>query len=306
MDSVAVLMSTYNGEKYIEEQIESILGQSGVELSLFIRDDGSTDGTLRIIERYVDANANVHFVRGDNLGVGNSFMQLLYGVGDAFDYYAFSDQDDVWLPDKTTQAIAFLQKEESPALYASNQTLVDQSMNEIGLRYTEEVNVSYRQIMCKNLIAGCTFVWNRELNNLIIQKDRRPSTQLLRNRIHDVWVAMAASVVGDIIYDNNSYILYRQHDANVVGVKKQPIIIQWIQKIRNSELRRGRSGICREIVESFEDRMDVKTVQELSLYANYRRSLRDKVALLKRQKGISDISHESGLALSCKIMLGLF
>ena len=94
---VAVLMSTYNGEKYIRDQIDSILSQIKVNVTLFIRDDGSTDSTVKIITQYTEKYSNIKFWVGENIGVGNSFMQLLYSLTDEFDYYAFSDQDDIWL-----------------------------------------------------------------------------------------------------------------------------------------------------------------------------------------------------------------
>ena len=100
MDKVAILMSTYNGEKYLDEQIGSILAQEGVDVTLYIRDDGSSDRTAEIIKYYCKRYHNVSFTQGENLGVGNSFMQLVYDAKDVYDYYAFADQDDIWLRDK--------------------------------------------------------------------------------------------------------------------------------------------------------------------------------------------------------------
>ena len=92
---VAVMMSTYNGELYIEEQIESILQQPGVDVFLYIRDDGSSDGTLRILQKYSSTD-KVHIQYGKHIGIGNSFMELLWSLPDTYDYYSFSDQDDIW------------------------------------------------------------------------------------------------------------------------------------------------------------------------------------------------------------------
>ena len=106
MHNIAVAMSTYNGELYIKEQINSILEQKNVKVELFVRDDGSKDKTLGILETYGEKWNNIHFIKGENLGVGNSFMELLYSIGCEYEYYAFADQDDVWLPDKLNQGIA--------------------------------------------------------------------------------------------------------------------------------------------------------------------------------------------------------
>lgn len=94
--NVAVLMSTYNGEKYIKEQIESILGQENVSVEIFIRDDGSIDHTVDIVEKY----DNINIIRGENIGVGNSFMELVYKVPNSFDFMLLRIKNDIWLNNK--------------------------------------------------------------------------------------------------------------------------------------------------------------------------------------------------------------
>ena len=108
---VSVLMSTYNGEKYLHEQINSILGQQGVEIHLLIRDDGSSDGTVEICKEYAKKYNQITFYQGENLGVGKSFLDLLKHAPDA-DYYSFADQDDVWLEDKIIRAVTMIKKAE--------------------------------------------------------------------------------------------------------------------------------------------------------------------------------------------------
>lgn len=124
MYKVAVLLSTYNGSKYIKEQIDSILSQEGVNIDIYIRDDGSTDETVNIIYEY--KSNNIFLTEGKNIGVGNSFMELLYSVPEIYDYYAFADQDDIWSEKKIRIAIEVLQKNKKH-LYASNQELIDKS-----------------------------------------------------------------------------------------------------------------------------------------------------------------------------------
>lgn len=100
MYKVAVLLSTYNGSKYIKEQIDSILSQEGVNIDIYIRDDESTDETVNIIYEY--KSNNIFLTEGKNIGVGNSFMELLYSVPEIYDYYAFADQDDIWSEKENT------------------------------------------------------------------------------------------------------------------------------------------------------------------------------------------------------------
>ena len=125
---VAVIMSTYNGEKFLDEQINSILSQKDVVVHLYVRDDGSTDSTRQILSNTQKNNKNLHLFFENNIGVGNSFMKCLYYAKANYDYYAFSDQDDIWLPEKLIKAITFLE-ENHKELYCSNQMCVDRYGN---------------------------------------------------------------------------------------------------------------------------------------------------------------------------------
>ena len=306
MDRVAVLMSTYNGEKFLAEQIESILAQEGVEITLFIRDDGSTDQTIRIIREFSQKHSEIVFMEGKNVGVGNSFMQLVYGAGEAFDFYGFSDQDDVWLPQKVRQAVESIRGYTIPVLYCSNQLLVDKEGARIGMRHERMVDTSFCQILCNNQISGCTMLWNASLQRLLTDAQRRPSEGLLRKRIHDVWVAMVASVTGKIVYDENACILYRQHENNVVGVKKQSILREWREKLRNKGLRNGRSSLATEILANYRDRIESERIREtLRVCSQYASSAKDKLSLL-RDPTIRKCSDEGLWMYGVKILFELF
>lgn len=304
--NIVVAMSTYNGELYIQEQIDSILEQKNVKVDLFVRDDDSKDKTLEILKTYAKKRNNIHFIKGENLGVGNSFMELLYSIGCQYDYYAFADQDDVWLPDKLNQGIAKIKGSNTPLLYVSNQILVDKDLNRLKMRFEVPPGISYKQILCQNQVSGCTMIWNKELQKLLIGGNRRPSKGLLKNRIHDVWVAMVASVAGKIIYDANSYILYRQHENNVVGVKKNSIIKQWMKKLKDDSQRNGRSKLCKEIYEKFGDIMfDEECKRKLDIYGNYRNEWHKKIELFQ-DSDLTNYTGESEFGLKMKILLNLF
>ena len=304
MYRVAVLMSTYNGEKYIKEQIDSILLQETVEVTLMVRDDGSSDRTIEIIKEYQKSNGNIKLDIGKNVGVGNSFMQLVYDAGDEYDYYAFADQDDVWLHRKLINAINKIENREKPALYTSNQILVNSELEKIGMRYSAKPDTSFRQTMCQNKVSGCTMVWNKTLQKLLINTARRPTAKLLRMRIHDVWVAMVADVAGEIIYDNEGYILYRQHDNNVVGVRKPSLIKQWIEKIKDPEQRNGRSIICKEIFNGYKD-LNNPDIAFIEMCGNYQKNANLKRKLLQDSSIISH-TNESRVGFVVKVMTNLF
>lgn len=305
-DKVAVLMSTYNGEKYLKEQIESILNQQEVEITLLIRDDGSIDNTVSIIEEYKRSNKNIELTVGDNIGVGNSFMQLVYNAGDYYDYYAFADQDDVWKKNKIVKAIEMISDYNTPACYCSNQLLVDKSGKCMRERHSGIIDTGYMQILCDNKVTGCTMVWNLVLQQHLIDPIRRPSKEVLHKRIHDVWVSMVASTIGDIIYDENSYIFYRQHENNVVGVEKSSIINEWKKKICNPQLRAGRSSLASEIVKKYGDIIrDVTVLERLKSYAFYKHSFLIRIGLMKDIE-VCQYTGESPVMLKIKILMGLF
>lgn len=301
--SVAVLMSTYNGERYLDEQIASVFGQQGVEIQLFVRDDGSQDCTLQILEKYGDS---IYLIKGNNVGVGNSFYSVLLEAGTSFDYYAFCDQDDIWLPSKLNRAIDAISHTEYPVCYCSNQTLCDKDGKITGNRYSNPVETNYLKILNNNNVTGCTMVWNKRLQKLLTDSSRLPSRELLIVRIHDVWVAMVASVVGGIHYDFGSYIYYRQHEHNVVGVKKKPLISQWKLKIGNKSIRNGRSKLAKEIIQKYGDLIqDTSTKEKLTEFADYQSSFSAKVRLLC-EHDLGKYTDEPLWQLRLKIMLNLF
>ncbi len=307
MKTVAVLMSTYNGEKYLREQIDSILAQAGVAASLFVRDDGSSDDTEQILAEYAEKDARVHYEMCENVGVGNSFMNLLYSAPEAFDYYAFSDQDDIWLPEKLSEAIETLE-ESGALLYASNQECVDKDGNSLGLRYAEgrEIFLSPVQIMERNMISGCTMVFGKNFRDILTSEDHRPTEGLLRNRIHDVWLAAAAATCGKIEYDGRAFIQYRQHENNVVGANehdRKREAKERKKKLKNKELRNGRSKFATEICEKFPEQ--AKGYPLLGICANAR-TCRGKRQILKNGKELRLYTGEGRLAFFLKVILGWF
>lgn len=298
-------MSTYNGSKYLREQIDSILRQEDANIHLFIRDDGSRDDTTRIIDEYINGNDSIHLILGENIGVGRSFMQLVYDTPNDYDYYAFSDQDDIWLPTKVKKAIACL-KDKKVALYCSNQTLIDRSGEIISTRHDSEPSLTWEQAVCNNRLSGCTMVWTKCFQKIVSENNRRPSNELLENRIHDVWFSAVAGLIGNIYFDQESFILYRQHENNVVGVKKTNVVKQWGDKVRNKKLRNGRSKLCKELYTNFEDLIaDNKIKERLKLYAYYNQNAKMKLNMI-RDRELEKYSADSLIGLKLKILIDLF
>ena len=160
MKKVNVLMSTYNGERYLKEQLDSILNQIGVEVDLLVRDDGSTDDTIKILEDYKKNNL-LDWYSGSNLKPAKSFMDLLKNSKKS-DYYAFADQDDYWEPIKLQNALKRLEKNTSNngKLYMSVLNVVDENLKFL---YKSKIpsKVTLKNEMIKNYATGCTMVFDK-------------------------------------------------------------------------------------------------------------------------------------------------
>lgn len=223
MKRIQVLMSAYNGAVYIREQLDSILGQDCeelgmAELSVFIRDDGSSDGTQEILEEYEKKYPKqIHWVQGKNKGVIGSFFELLKEADEDVDYYAFSDQDDYWMPDKLSSGIRLLEGTEdrgAPCLYCCRPKLTDEHLVEL----TEHIRrppvcPSFGNALIENVVTGCTAIINPSLRRLVAAE--LPKFTVM----HDRWLYLVASCFGTVIYDETPHICYRQHGGNVVGTK---------------------------------------------------------------------------------------
>lgn len=212
MKKICVLMSTYNGEKYLEEQLDSIINQKNVQVDILIRDDGSTDNTLKILEKYSKKYENITYYTGKNLRSAQSFMDLIYSCSE-YEYYAFADQDDVWDLDKLEIGISYLNKDYH--LYGCKKRIVDKNL--IPLKQKDEIplNLSLGSVLLKCHISGCTMVFDKFLRDTILKYRPREIT------MHDSWVLKVAICIGKVYFDNNAHMDYRQHENNVVGAKNK-------------------------------------------------------------------------------------
>lgn len=211
--TVTVLMSTYNGANFLKEQIESILAQVDVDVRILVRDDGSSDNTIKILKMY-EKKGYLKWYSGKNLGPAKSFLDLVNESSINSEFYAFSDQDDVWKKNKLKRAISKLKKYDNniPLLYTSNFELVDENLNPLPAVFHLTTTTLNDAIIC-SLGAGCTMVFNPKLLKAI--KGKVPQKIFM----HDDWVhKVCLSIGGVVIYDENFRgIYYRQHSNNVEG-----------------------------------------------------------------------------------------
>jgi glycosyltransferase involved in cell wall biosynthesis len=208
---IYVLMSTYNGERYIEEQISSILDQLPPNGRLLVRDDGSTDRTPEKIATVGDTR--IEMDRGENVGFARSFLSLLLRTPPQVDMVMFADQDDVWLPFKVGRAWEWLRPHaNTPALYCSAQMLVDESLNPQQRTPPWPRPPSFTGAIAENIVTGCTAALNSRAVELLKQAGIPPQV-----RFHDWWLYLVVSALGTVLVDDEPTILYRQHGGNIIG-----------------------------------------------------------------------------------------
>lgn len=301
MDKIQVLLSTYNGEKYLKEQIESILMQEEVEVSILIRDDGSCDRTVEIIENFAKENTNITYYKGTNLGPARSFLDLLNHSGE-FHYFAFADQDDVWKPNKLISAIHKLQEveENKPSLYLSALEVVDENLNPIEIKKVDG-NFCFEGEIIKNFATGCTQVFNKSLRNII--NSYTPNYLIM----HDSWITRVCYAIGgNVIIDDKSYILYRQHEKNVLGYQdkgfqklKRQFKIAFIDNIAM------RVSIAQELKNGYEKKLTNQVKEIIENLISYPTNKQAKKWLLKNKNFRTNNAKMNGAIKIC-ILLNKF
>lgn len=265
-------MSTYNGEKFLKRQLESILNQQGVAVELHIRDDGSQDSTVNILNEFSSEYGNISYYIGEkNLGSCGSFFKLMIAEYDA-DYYALSDQDDVWDKDKLLCAVNKLKlfPSDKPALYHSNLRIVDKNENFMRISHANpKISGAVYSYLAENLVTGCTAVYNKSLAQIIA--DVKPENFSM----HDTWLYTVASIFGNVVYDFEPHISYRQHGANVIGARKTRFGFESLKREFNKYFnwKDQHSFFNAQILKKqFGDLLNVETNQKLDELINYKNS----------------------------------
>ena len=217
---LAVLMSTYNGAQYLCEQLDSILAQkTDFIVDIWVRDDGSTDETCQILQRYSD-EGKLRWYSGENLRSAGSFMDLLLHCRTVYDYYAFADQDDYWLPEKLASGVQKLKTVSGPGFSFANATLVDSELNSLGRNvYRKSPALDLPTLSVAGGILGCTMIINSQLAD-ILREQPLPKQMVM----HDFYVALVCLLSGGKVrYDKEPRMYYRQHGSNVVGVSRSKL-----------------------------------------------------------------------------------
>lgn len=218
MDKVNVILSTYNGEKYISEQLESILLQTSVETFVTIRDDGSTDNTVKCIEEWKSRYPNrIEYIVGDNIGYRRSFLTCLKHAKDDYDYYAFADQDDVWCEEKCIRGIKkiHLYKEEC-AVYACSLSVTDDKLSPL---YKNDITSSPNTLLSffsRMRLPGCCMLFTKKTKKIAeLFSDLSLDNEFMLD--HDFIVGTVGYACGHVVRDDKEMILHRRQSKSLTN-----------------------------------------------------------------------------------------
>ncbi len=238
MERVDILLATYNGEKYLREQIDSILRQSYKDFRLIISDDGSEDSTKEILDEYVQKDGRIIvFCQKKNLGVTKNFEFLLSKVEN--EYFMFSDQDDIWKEDKIEKSLNKLKSENADLVY-SDLEVVDENLNVTYESYWKlkgfynriKEHNDFNSLYLNNYITGCTMLSKKELLDVIL-----PFPSESEFVIFDYWMALMISQKGKMAYIEEPLTKYRQHKKNTIGSRRRSDSIKSFEEIRELFIR---------------------------------------------------------------------
>ncbi len=224
--NINILLATYNGEEFLEQQLESILSQTHTNWKLYIHDDNSTDNTDKTIKTYVKKFPNKIIFLDDKVSFGNpskNFMYLLEKIDG--EYFMFCDQDDIWLPNKielTFNKMKQLEKTHSshiPLLTFTDLKVINANLEVINnsfWRYQKLnpcISQNWKKLLAQNVITGCTIMINKKAKEICLPYE-------LDIMVYDHWIGVNISKYGQVGYQNDQTILYRQHEHNTEGAKK--------------------------------------------------------------------------------------
>ena len=233
-DTIDILLPTYNGEKYLKEQLDSILNQTYKNIRLIISDDCSKDSTPKILEEYRKKDERIElYLQKENIGVVKGIEFLLKKVKS--NYYMLADQDDVWLPLKVEKSIETLKKQKADLVFGDLE-VVDQNLNTIFPSFGDFMLLnrkihkyidSYKVNYLYNCVTGCTVLSKKEFIEKIL-----PIPTESKYLIHDHWIGIIVALNGKLAYMPEKYIKYRQHGNNQVGTNKISHGFERLEQVR--------------------------------------------------------------------------
>ena len=230
---VAILLCTFNGALYLREQLESIAAQTHGNVQIWVSDDGSSDQTKAILSSAQQAwgEDRIKLLQGPGQGFARNFLFLTCHPDIEAEYFAFCDQDDIWLPDKLERALACIEDRphrtpEYPALYGGATMLIDAEGESLKSRTLQPISLGFSNALVQNFASGNTMVFNQALRNHVCQAGDN-----LNIVSHDWWLYIVGTAFNsDILFDSQPHVRYRQHKNNVIGANTK--LMQRLQRLR--------------------------------------------------------------------------
>lgn len=289
MKRVNILLSSYNGEEYIAEQIDSVMNQVNIEPLLTIRDDGSTDRTVAIAkEKAKEYPERIKVICGNNVGYRRSFLTLL-NLAEYSDYYGFCDQDDFWLPEKCIKAIERIEDtQKSCILYASGVILTDENLAVIGRTDSWNMPLTVESYFTRQRLAGCTYIFDNALRNIALRFSELnyPKAQMPD---HDFVLGSCAFSCGTVVLDRNTYIYHRRHGNSVTSGGLGVLNRIKVESGLVFKRKQVQSTMARELLEKCREDLTTEAAAFLQSVAKYNESLLNTFSLLRNNKMTTDM-----------------
>lgn len=221
LSSIAILLGSRNGESFLQQQLDSFTHQIYKHWNLYVSDDGSADLTPSIIQRFLKNQRDRGFLyKGPQKGFAANFMSLVSNTDIQSDYYAFSDQDDIWHPEKLERAASWLDGIDNniPALYCSRTVLIDENNNQIGFSPNYNKLPGFGNALLQNIASGNTMVFNHCARELLAKTENAPLVA------HDWSLYQIVTACGGVVhFDSKPSVYYRQHSKNMIGNGMSPM-----------------------------------------------------------------------------------
>lgn len=275
MNNITVIMSTYNGSKFVEKQIESILTQKGVNLTLYVRDDGSKDDTVKILQVLAKKHNNIIISPEQNVGWEHSFLIALKNAPKA-DFYAFSDQDDFWFDDKLSSGIKFIEQsgiKSSPLMYHCNKISVDEDLKPYMHQIRRIPHPLNRQnAMVQEYAQGCSMIINDTARKLVCQNV--PTERIA----HDFWIGLLCYFFGSVVYDINPHFYHILHVNNASA--EGCLVKGWYKRLKKFKGNDVYLVPAKTIFTSYFDNLSPDDKKFLKILLDYQTNLKHKIFLL--------------------------
>ena len=291
---VNVVISTYNGERYIQEQLSSLFGQEYQNIDIYVRDDGSGDKTIQILQKYAERGQIVLF-KGENVGYCKSFMKLLEMTEEG-DYWAFCDQDDIWYPDKVRLAVEWMesQRQDKPLLYYSLSKMIDEEGNKLGIEKPPKKALNFYRAMTGTFGVGFSMVINKALREEMLKCNPE------KVHAHD-WLAGAVALgFGKVHVNHKICAKYRRLDTSVTRISFMKKITWALSMLKNDGDVKDRNI---EYYRVYKKNLPSDKAKIASLFGGRRYSLRKSlIKALYPKRWRPNISSE--IVMRCLMLIG--